>query len=59
MLEHPHIIEFKVCFLTNQYLAIAMEYAEGEDLLRQASECPSSLFQEQAIVTVHTAIATP
>lgn len=35
MLGHPHIIEFKVCFLTDQYLAIAMEYAEGEDLLRR------------------------
>jgi len=34
MLVHPHIIEFKLCFLTDKYLAIAMEYAEGEDLLR-------------------------
>ena len=36
MLMHPHIVEFKICFLTEKYLAIAMEYAEGEDLLRQA-----------------------
>lgn len=36
MLMHPHIIEFKICFLTERYLAIAMEYAEGEDLLRHA-----------------------
>ena len=34
MLLHPHIIEFKLCFLTDKYLAIAMEYAGGEDLLR-------------------------
>ena len=34
-LMHPHIIEFKICFLTGKYLAIAMEYADGEDLLRQ------------------------
>ena len=33
-LMHPHIIEFKICFLTTKYLAIAMEYADGEDLLR-------------------------
>ena len=35
-LMHPHIIEFKTCFLTSRYLAIAMEFADGEDLLRQA-----------------------
>lgn len=34
-LMHPHIIEFKICFLTDKYLAIAMEYANGEDMLRQ------------------------
>lgn len=43
MLEHPHIIEFKVCFLTTRYLAIAMEYAEGEDLLRQAFVAATSV----------------
>ena len=36
MLEHPHIIQFKLCFLTDKYLAIAMEYAGGEDLLKYA-----------------------
>ncbi|KAL3156012.1 hypothetical protein ABBQ32_013000 [Trebouxia sp. C0010 RCD-2024] len=39
MLVHPHIIEFKLCFLTDKYLAIAMEYAEGEDLLRLVNRC--------------------
>ena len=34
ILEHPHIIQFKLCFLTDKYLAIAMEYAGGNDLLR-------------------------
>ena len=33
-LMHPHIVEFKICFLTTRYLAIAMEYAEGQNLLR-------------------------
>lgn len=37
MLMHPHIVEFKICFLTEKYLAIAMEFAEGQDLLRQVS----------------------
>lgn len=45
MLMHPHIVEFKICFLTAKYLAIAMEYAEGQDLLRQvlSSACKFSL----------------
>ena len=34
MLEHPHIIQFHQCFLTEKYLAIAMEYADGDNLLR-------------------------
>lgn len=34
MLVHPHIIEFKLCFLTEKYLAIAMDYAGGDDLLQ-------------------------
>ena len=34
MLEHPHIIQFRLCFLTDKYLAIAMEYADGDNLLR-------------------------
>ena len=34
MLDHPHIIQFKLCFLTDKYLAIAMEYAGGGHLLR-------------------------
>ena len=29
LLIHPHVVQFKHCFLTQQYLAIAMEYAEG------------------------------
>jgi serine/threonine-protein kinase SRK2 len=29
LLIHPHVVQFKHCFLTRQYLAIAMEYAEG------------------------------
>ncbi len=44
MLMHPHIVEFKICFLTAKYLAIAMEYAEGQDLLRQVlSQLASSV----------------
>lgn len=35
-LEHPHVIQFRLCFLTEKYLAIAMEYADGENLLRYA-----------------------
>ena len=34
MLDHPHIIQFKLCFLTDKYLAIAMEYAGSGHLLR-------------------------
>lgn len=33
LLEHPHIIQFRLCFLTEKYLAISMEYAEGDNLL--------------------------
>lgn len=32
VLNHPHIIKFKEVFLTEKYLAIAMEYAEGGDM---------------------------
>lgn len=30
--QHPHIVEFKEVFITNTYLAIAMEYVEGDNL---------------------------
>ena len=31
---HPHIIQFKEVFLTQKYLAIAMEYADGGDMFQ-------------------------
>lgn len=31
---HPHVIQFKEVFLTDDYLAIAMEYAPGGDLFQ-------------------------
>ena len=33
-LLHPHIIQFKEAFLTDAYLAIAMEYAAGGDMFQ-------------------------
>ena len=33
-LIHPHIVRFRECFLTPEYLGIAMEYAAGGDLYR-------------------------
>lgn len=48
---HPHIIQFREVFLTEKYLAIAMEYAAGGDMFQhvkrkgglheaEASNCP-------------------
>lgn len=34
---HPHVIRFREAFLTDNYLAIAMEYARGGDLYRYVS----------------------
>eukprot|EP00891_Asterochloris_glomerata_P004465 jgi/Astpho2/4465/fgenesh1_pm.00067_%23_14_t len=34
LLAHPHIIAFRECFLTTDYLAISTEYAAGGDLFR-------------------------
>ena len=31
-MKHPHIVEFKGAFLTPRYLALIMEYVEGETL---------------------------
>eukprot|EP00884_Botryococcus_braunii_P002408 jgi/Botrbrau1/12168/Bobra.0186s0076.1 len=36
-LVHPHVIRFREAFLTDDYLAIAMEYARGGDLYRYIS----------------------
>lgn len=33
-LRHPHIIQFREVFIAGDYLAIAMEYAQGGNLLR-------------------------
>ena len=30
----PHVVRFKECFLTADYLAIAMEYAAGGDMYK-------------------------
>ena len=39
-LIHPHIVRFRECFLTPEYLGIAMEYAAGGDLYRfVAAKC--------------------
>jgi serine/threonine protein kinase len=32
MANHPHIVEMKGAFLTPYYLALVMEYVEGETL---------------------------
>ena len=34
LMMHPHIIQFKEVFLTQKYLAIAMEYADGGDMFQ-------------------------
>lgn len=34
LMLHPHIIQFKEVFLTQKYLAIAMEYADGGDMFQ-------------------------
>lgn len=36
-LTHPHIVKFRECFLTDKYLAIAMEYAAGGDMFKYVS----------------------
>jgi len=33
-LLHPHVIQFREVFLTDKYLAIAMEYAPGGDMFQ-------------------------
>ena len=37
-LHHPHIIELKEVFLTEEYIAVVMEYAAGGDLFSLARE---------------------
>ncbi len=32
ILIHPHVVRFEECFLTEKYLAIAMEYAAGGNM---------------------------
>ena len=42
-LTHPHIVKFRECFLTDKYLAIAMEYAAGGDMFKYVShKCATS-----------------
>jgi serine/threonine protein kinase len=31
---HPHVIQFREVFLTEQYLGVAMEYAAGGDMFQ-------------------------
>jgi len=33
-LHHPNVIQFREVFLTEKYLAIAMEYAPGGDIFQ-------------------------
>ena len=45
-LTHPHIVKFRECFLTDKYLAIAMDYAAGGDMFKYVSNkcaCTSKL----------------
>ena len=49
MSNHPHIVEMKGAFLTPFYLAVVMEYVEGETIevvnksqLRSIPECAAS-----------------
>ena len=37
-LLHPHIIQFKEVFLTNEYLGIAMEFAPGGDMFQYVKQ---------------------
>lgn len=53
-LLHPHIVQFKEVFLTDAYLAIAMEYAAGGDmfqLVRQRRGLPEPEACRSAAVT--------
>ena len=34
ILHHPHVIEFREVFLTDEYICIAMEYASGGSLFQ-------------------------
>ncbi|KAK9830549.1 hypothetical protein WJX72_012403 [[Myrmecia] bisecta] len=57
-LMHPHIVQFKEVFLTQQYLAIAMEYAAGGDMFEHVvrkgglKESEARWFFQQLIVGV-------
>lgn len=44
-LKHPHVIQFKEVFLTEKYLAIAMEYADQGDLFRYVRVRISPVFE--------------
>ena len=37
-LLHPHIIQFKEVFVTNEFLGIAMEFAPGGDMLQYVKQ---------------------
>jgi len=37
-LLHPHIIQFKEVFLTNEFLGIAMEFAPGGDMFQYVKQ---------------------
>ncbi|EFN57456.1 hypothetical protein CHLNCDRAFT_34706 [Chlorella variabilis] len=57
-LVHPHIIQFKEVFLTQQHLSIAMEYAAGGDMFEYVvrkgglRESEARWFFQQLIVAV-------
>lgn len=35
---HPHVVQFHEVFLTDEYLAIAMEFASGGDLFHHLTK---------------------
>ncbi|KAL0053253.1 hypothetical protein WJX82_003327 [Trebouxia sp. C0006] len=57
-LMHPHIVQFKEVFVTQQYLAIAMEYAAGGDMFEHVvrkgglKESEARWFFQQLLVGV-------
>ena len=57
-LHHPHIIEFKEAFLTDEYICVVMECAEGGDLFsfvrdrRTLTEAGARWFFQQVIAAL-------
>jgi serine/threonine protein kinase len=56
-LKHPNIIDLREVFLTPQYLAIVMEYAQGGNVSWAGLDCPCLLGRRSMCVQVHDACA--